>query len=74
MELTFGPKVHKDFPRKYLDSKTCGFKGFWESTGLGHYNHPGVDVEVNAGTEVKYRHYFTVFAYPSLRFWKALGY
>ena len=60
MQLTFGSKVHKDFPRKYLDSETCGFKGFWESTGKGHYMHPGVDVDVKEGAQVKYDYFLFV--------------
>lgn len=42
LDLIFGPKFHKEFPRKYLESGSCG-DGFWESTGKGKYNHPGVD-------------------------------
>ena len=52
MDLIFGAKVHKNFPRKYLESETCG-EGFWESTGQGNYKHTGVDVEKDIGYTVK---------------------
>ena len=42
LDLIFSPKFHKDFPAKYLTSPECG-DGFWESTGNGNYDHPGVD-------------------------------
>ena len=51
MNLVFGPKFNKEFPRKYLESKTCG-DGFWESTGKDNYQHTGVDIEADIGSQV----------------------
>ena len=51
IQLLFGLKINKAFPRKYLESDSCG-GGFYRSTGKGNYQHPGVDAEVQAGTEV----------------------
>ena len=45
-------KIDKSFPRKYLESNSCG-DGFYESTGRGHYEHPGVDAEAVIGSEVR---------------------
>ena len=52
LDLVFGPKINKAFPRKYLESQTCG-NGFWESTGQGHYRNPGVDAEIEIGSPVR---------------------
>ena len=48
LEMVFGSKMHKEFPRKYLESESCG-EGFWPSTGDGRYEHEGVDVEAMEG-------------------------
>ena len=45
-------KIDKSFPRKYLESRSCG-DGFYESTGSGLYKHPGVDAEAVIGSEVR---------------------
>ena len=45
-------KIDKSFPRKYLESSSCG-DGFYEGTGSGHYKHPGVDAEAVIGSEVR---------------------
>lgn len=54
--MIFGPKIHKEFPRKYFTSSACGgangFEGFWESIGNGNYKHPGVDAEISVGSDV----------------------
>ena len=42
LDLIFGPKFNEKFPKVYLESNGCG-DGFWESTGKGNYEHPGVD-------------------------------
>jgi hypothetical protein len=34
------------FPNLILESVSCG-DGFWESTGKGNYEHPGVDLATN---------------------------
>ena len=52
IELVFGMKIDKSFPRKYLESSSCG-DGFYESKGRGHYEHPGVDAEAVIGSEVR---------------------
>ena len=52
IELVFGMKIDKSFPRKYLESSSCG-DGFYESTGRGRYEHPGVDAEAVIGSEVR---------------------
>ena len=55
LEQIFGPKVHKDFPRKLLMSSSCG-DGFWETNGKGHYNLDGIMLEVNIGHKVCMKH------------------
>lgn len=57
LDMIFGSKIHKEFPRKYLSSKTCG-DGFWESTGKGNYQNPGVDAEIAIGSNVSH-HFMT---------------
>ena len=52
LDLVFGPKINGAFPRKYLESTTCG-NGFWESTGKNNYDHKGVDVEAEIGAQVR---------------------
>ncbi|KAI0230511.1 hypothetical protein LSAT2_019151, partial [Lamellibrachia satsuma] len=52
LEEIFGPKIHEDFPRKLLESRSCG-DGFWETDGEGHYSHKGVMLEVTAGQKVR---------------------
>ena len=52
VDLVFGPKLNKGFPRKYLESQTCG-NGFYESRGNNNYKHTGVDVEVAVGSQVR---------------------
>ncbi|XP_066264364.1 uncharacterized protein [Branchiostoma lanceolatum] len=47
----FGPKVHKDFPKKQLESDNCG-NGFYPSTARGKYKHQGVDLEASVNTEI----------------------
>ncbi|XP_078660674.1 uncharacterized protein LOC144905141 [Branchiostoma floridae x Branchiostoma belcheri] len=47
----FGPKIHKDFPKKLLESDNCG-NGFYPSTARGRYGHRGVDLEVSANAEI----------------------
>lgn len=49
LQLIFGFKFDKNFPRKYLESATCG-EGFWKSNGKDNYVHPGVDIDPN-GTD-----------------------
>ena len=51
IDMVFGPKVSKEFPRKYLESDSCG-PGFWKSTGRGKYKHPGVDLEATHDEKV----------------------
>ena len=70
MNLVFGPKFNKEFPRKYLESKTCG-DGFWESTGKNHYEHTGVDIETEIGSQVmpdsqKKKSYFSTVLFSSM--------
>ncbi|XP_078620549.1 uncharacterized protein LOC144887293 isoform X2 [Branchiostoma floridae x Branchiostoma japonicum] len=43
----FGPKMHKDFPRKLLQATSCSGYGPYPSTGNGKYKHQGVDLELN---------------------------
>ncbi|KAI8514390.1 hypothetical protein Bbelb_087140 [Branchiostoma belcheri] len=47
----FGPKIHKDFPKKLLESDNCG-NGFYPSTARGRYRHRGVDLEVSTNAEI----------------------
>ena len=51
LEEIFGPKVNKEFPKKLLESASCG-DGFWETDGKGHYSHKGIMLEVTVGQEV----------------------
>ena len=44
-------KAHKDFPRKYLESTSCGW-GFWATDGSGHYSHQGILAEAQVDSEV----------------------
>ena len=55
MGMIFGTKVHKDFPRKYLESGTCG-DGFWPTDASGNYPGEGIMVEVGVDVEVKRVH------------------
>ncbi|KAI0217504.1 hypothetical protein LSAT2_030722 [Lamellibrachia satsuma] len=50
LEEIFGPKMHEDFPRKLLESPTCG-DGFWETDGKEHYSHKGIMLNVTVGNE-----------------------
>ncbi|KAI0212799.1 hypothetical protein LSAT2_002241 [Lamellibrachia satsuma] len=50
LEEIFGTKMHKDFPRKFLKSQSCG-DGFWETDGNGHYSPNGIMLEVKVGQE-----------------------
>ncbi|CAH1249045.1 SELE [Branchiostoma lanceolatum] len=47
LNKVFGPKMHKDFPRKILQSDRCSGHGPYPSTGNGKYKHQGVDLELN---------------------------
>ena len=51
IQSLFGLKINKAFPRKYMESESCG-NGFYESTGRGNYKHKGVDAEAEIGSEV----------------------
>ena len=51
LEEIFGSKVHADFPRKLLQSASCG-DGVWPSDGKGHYSHMGIMLEVTFGQKV----------------------
>jgi len=58
VEEIFGPKMHEMFPRKLLESPTCG-NGFWEDNGNQHYKQSGVMLRVEAGEDVSILRYFT---------------
>ncbi|XP_078585865.1 uncharacterized protein LOC144867676 [Branchiostoma floridae x Branchiostoma japonicum] len=51
VEQIFGNKADQDFPRKYLESPTCG-DGFYPSTGGGRYAEQGVLLEAGAGQQI----------------------
>ncbi|KAK2165039.1 hypothetical protein NP493_1368g00012 [Ridgeia piscesae] len=51
LEEIFGPKMHEDWPRKLLESSSCG-DGFWESDGKGHYANKGIMLEVSVGQPI----------------------
>ncbi|KAK2165104.1 hypothetical protein NP493_1383g00012 [Ridgeia piscesae] len=51
LEEIFGPKMHEDWPRKLLESSSCG-DGFWESDGKGHYGNKGIMLEVTVGQPI----------------------
>ncbi|XP_078658229.1 uncharacterized protein LOC144903712 [Branchiostoma floridae x Branchiostoma belcheri] len=51
IEQIFGAKADQDFPRKYLESGSCG-DGFYPSTGSGRYEHQGVLLEAAVGREI----------------------
>ena len=51
IEEIFGPKMHQDFPRKLMESASCG-DGFWETDGKGHYSNKGIMLNVTVGNEV----------------------
>ena len=51
LEEIFGPKVNEDFPKKLLESRSCG-DGFWETDGKSHYSHKGIMLEVTVGQDV----------------------
>lgn len=59
MEEIFGPKMHEDFPRKLLESPTCG-NGFWEGNSHRIYKHSGIMLRVEAGEDVSIHLYPTV--------------
>ena len=51
LENIFGPKMHNDWPRKMLQSTSCG-DGFWETGRRRHYTNKGIMLEVNDGQPV----------------------
>ena len=51
IDQIFGPKVSDLFPRKYLESASCG-DGFYPSTGRASYDHQGVDAEIGINSRV----------------------
>ena len=51
IEEIFGAKMHQDFPRKLMESASCG-DGFWETDGKGQYSHKGIMLNVTVGNEV----------------------
>ncbi|XP_035698712.1 uncharacterized protein LOC118431577 [Branchiostoma floridae] len=51
IEQIFGNKADQDFPRKYLESDSCG-DGFYPSTGQGRYAEQGVLLEAAAGQQI----------------------
>ncbi|XP_078575734.1 uncharacterized protein LOC144861638 [Branchiostoma floridae x Branchiostoma japonicum] len=51
IEQIFGNKADQDFPRKYLESDSCG-DGFYPSTGKGKYAEQGVLLEAAAGQQI----------------------
>ena len=49
--MIFGPKMHKDFPRKFLLSDDCG-DGFYSTNGGGRYAHMGIMSDTPHGIKV----------------------
>ena len=66
LEEIFGTKMHEEWPRKLLESTSCG-DGFWETDGNGHYPYKGIMLDVVSGQTVnvicKYYAYARAFAY-----------
>ena len=58
IETIFGSKCHKDFPRVFrVSDDNCFDDGFYPSHLGGanvEYEHPGIDILIESGREVKY--------------------
>ncbi|CAH1802680.1 unnamed protein product [Owenia fusiformis] len=51
IDNVFGPKISKRFPRKYLQSKSCG-DGFYPSTQRSRYMYSGAQLQVSVGSAI----------------------